>query len=100
MNDHSLIAISSWGQLIFFTLYFIFQVLKEAKKVLLWCATPDGVLRAKETLPPEEYAFIESTYDEQQKHDNLLYYLSQKIKAEDSEGLYAQVTIDIVEGMY
>lgn len=83
-----------------FTLYFIFQVLKEAKNVLLWCATPDGVLRAKKTLPTDEYAFVESTYHEKQKHDNLLYYLDQKIKTEDSEGLYAQVTNDIVEGRY
>nr|XP_034331576.1 E3 ubiquitin-protein ligase rnf213-alpha [Crassostrea gigas] len=67
------------------------EVLKEAKKVLLWSATPDGVFRAKKTLP-DEHAFVESTYHEQQKHDNLLCYLDQKIKAEDSEGLYAQVT--------
>lgn len=75
--------------------------MKEAKKVLLWCATPDGVLRAKKTLP-DEYAFVESTYHEQQRHDNLLCYLDQKIKAEDSEGLYAQVhvTNGIVEGRY
>lgn len=71
------------------------QVLKAAKEILLWCATPDGALRAKNKLLPDDFAFVENTYYQQQKHDNLLYYLDQKIKAEDSEGLYAQV-IDII----
>lgn len=68
------------------------QILKEAKRVLLWCATPDGVLRARNKLLPDDFAFVENAYYQQQKHDNLLYYLDQKIKAEDSECLYAQVT--------
>lgn len=67
------------------------QVLKAAKEVLLWCATPDGVFRAENKLPSDEFTFVINTYYQQQKHDNLLYYLDQKIKAEDSEGLYAQV---------
>lgn len=66
-------------------------MLKAAKEVLLWCATPDGVFRAVNTLPTDEFTFVEDTYCQQQKHDNLLYYLNQKIRTEDSEGLYAQV---------
>lgn len=75
------------------------QILNEGKRVLLWCATPDGVLRARSTLPPDEFAFVESTYVEQQKHDNLQYYLDQRIKAENSEGLFAQVTIILLVTM-
>lgn len=71
------------------------QVLKAAKEVLLWCATPDGVLGARNKLLPDDFAFVENAYLQQQKHDNLLYYLDQKIKTEYSKGLYAQV-IDIV----
>lgn len=67
------------------------QVLRAAKEILLWCATPDGVLRARNKLLPDDFAFVENTYYQQQKHDNLLYYLDQKIRTEDSEGLYEQV---------
>lgn len=66
-------------------------MLKAAKEVLLWCATPDGVFRAENKLPSDEFTFVVNTYCQQQKHDNLLYYLDQKIRTEDSEGLYAQV---------
>eukprot|EP00105_Crassostrea_gigas_P007930 XP_011422347.1 PREDICTED: E3 ubiquitin-protein ligase rnf213-alpha isoform X2 [Crassostrea gigas] len=68
------------------------EVLRAAKEILLWCATPDGVLRARNKLLPDDFAFVENTYYQQQKHDNLLYYLDQKIRTEDSEGLYEQVT--------
>ncbi|XP_061169263.1 E3 ubiquitin-protein ligase RNF213-like isoform X1 [Saccostrea echinata] len=68
------------------------EVIQAAKEVLLWCATPDGVLRTKNKLPQREFEFVENTYCEKQKHDNLLYYLDQKIRMEDSDGLYAQVT--------
>ena len=70
-------------------------MLKKAKEVLLWCATPDGVLRAKSKLDPKDYDFVENIYYEQQKHDNLLLYLDQKIKEAhddgESKGLFSQV---------
>ncbi|XP_056014152.1 E3 ubiquitin-protein ligase rnf213-alpha-like isoform X2 [Ostrea edulis] len=66
------------------------EVIQHAKEILLWCATPDGVLRAKNRL--RDFEFVENIYYEQQKHDNLLFYLDQKIGMEDSDGLYAQVT--------
>nr|XP_022293483.1 E3 ubiquitin-protein ligase rnf213-alpha-like isoform X1 [Crassostrea virginica] len=72
------------------------EVLKEAKEVLLWCATPDGVLRAKSKLDPKDFDFVENIYYEQQKHDNLLLYLDQKIKEAHDDGeskrLFSQVT--------
>jgi hypothetical protein len=67
----------------------VFQVIQDAKELLLWCATPDGVLRAKNKL--RDFDFVEKVYYERQKHDNLLFYLDQKIRMEDSDGLYAQV---------
>ncbi|XP_062600033.1 E3 ubiquitin-protein ligase rnf213-alpha-like, partial [Saccostrea cucullata] len=67
-------------------------MMQAAKEVLLWCATPDGVLRAKNKLPQRDFDFVENVYYERQKHDNILYYLDQKIRREDSEGLFAQVT--------
>lgn len=66
-------------------------MLKTAKEVLLWCATPDGVFRAVNNLSTDEFKFVENTYYQQQKHDNLLYYLDQKIRAEFSENYFAQV---------
>lgn len=69
----------------------VFQVIQHAKEILLWCATPDGVLRAKNRL--RDFEFVENIYYEQQKHDNLLFYLDQKIRMEDSDGLYAQVKL-------
>lgn len=66
-------------------------MLKTAKEVLLWCATPDGVLRAVHNLQSDEFTFVKNTYFQQQKHDSLVYYLNQKIRTEDSEGLFAQV---------
>ncbi|XP_062591685.1 E3 ubiquitin-protein ligase rnf213-alpha-like, partial [Saccostrea cucullata] len=68
------------------------ELMQAAKEVLLWCATPDGVLRAKNKLPQREFEFVENVYYEKQKHDNLLYYLDQKIRMDGSDGLYAQVT--------
>ena len=63
--------------------------------MLLWCATPDGVLRAKSKLDPKDFDFVENIYYEQQKHDNLLLYLDQKIKEAhddgESKGLFSQV---------
>ncbi|XP_061169274.1 E3 ubiquitin-protein ligase rnf213-alpha-like [Saccostrea echinata] len=68
------------------------EVMQAAKELLLWCATPDGVLRAKQKLPPRDFAFVENIYYAQQKHDNLLFYLNQKIRMEVTDELYAQVT--------
>lgn len=72
-------------------LWHLLQVLKTAKEALLWCATPDGVLRAKDNFSPEEFVFVESTYFQQQKHENLLVYLDQRINGEKCKELFAQV---------
>ena len=69
--------------------------MKAAKELLLWCATPDGVLRSKTKLEQEEMSFVESTYYEKQKHESLQHYLQQSINKanqnEDSKGLCSQV---------
>lgn len=67
--------------------------MEDAKKVLLLCATPDGVLRAKSNLSPHEFEFVEKTYFQHQKHDNLMIYLEQDIKTKDCDGLFAQVIV-------
>lgn len=67
--------------------------MKAAKKVLLLCATPDGVLRAKKNLMQNEFEFVEETYFQRQKHENLMIYLEQDIKTKDCNGLFAQVIV-------
>ena len=63
--------------------------------MLLWCATPDGVLRAKLSLSQQEFDFVKNIYYKQQNHDNLFFYLDQKIKKANYDGghkgLYSQV---------
>lgn len=69
--------------------------MKAAKELLLWCATPDGVLRSKTSLEQEEMSFVDYTYHEKQKHESLQHYLQHRIKKanqkEDSKGLCSQV---------
>ena len=68
------------------------QVLLEAKKLLLWCATPDSVVKLQKTvLLHEEQTMLQTCYFQEQKHDCLADYLRYKLLEERSEGLFAQV---------
>ena len=68
------------------------QVLLEAKKLLLWCATPDSVVKLQKTvLLHEEQTMLQTCYFQEQKHDCLSDYLRYKLLEERSEGLFAQV---------
>ncbi|XP_053396356.1 E3 ubiquitin-protein ligase rnf213-alpha-like [Mercenaria mercenaria] len=70
------------------------KVLEEGKSVLLWCATPDAVLRLKNSnLPSEEKTLLKDLYFRIQAHDSLVYYLNQKIAGQKcGKQLFAQIT--------
>ncbi|XP_062574185.1 E3 ubiquitin-protein ligase rnf213-alpha-like [Saccostrea cucullata] len=53
----------------------ISDILNEAKRVLLWCATSDSILRCGSYLPQEEQS-IHKIYFKDQHHENLLEFLS------------------------
>lgn len=40
-----------------------------------------------------EFEFVEETYFQRQKHENLMIYLEQDIKTKDCNGLFAQVIV-------
>ncbi|XP_053396018.1 E3 ubiquitin-protein ligase rnf213-alpha-like [Mercenaria mercenaria] len=69
------------------------QVMHAAKSVLLWCATPDSVLRLRNSsLPDEEQQMLTEIYFKTQAHDSLLQYLDQKIVQQQCQRLFSQVT--------
>lgn len=71
-----------------------FKVFQEAKSVLLWCATPESLVRLDNSeLSNEEREHLRRLYDEHQAHDNLMQYLNEKIIKEEYEQLFAQVCI-------
>lgn len=65
------------------------QVLQESKKQLLWCATPDAVVRAKQ----EEWSKI---YNEEQQHKDLTQYLQQTLGDSAYTEIMAQVDIQSI----
>ncbi|XP_021363666.1 E3 ubiquitin-protein ligase rnf213-alpha-like isoform X2 [Mizuhopecten yessoensis] len=68
------------------------QVYDSAKRVLLWCATPDAVMRLPTTPIAEEEASLSEIYWQEQQHQCLSDYLYQKIRQENSDSHFAQVT--------
>ena len=62
------------------------QVLAECQRLLLWCATPDAVVRSRE---PE----WSEVYHQEQQHEHLQQYLQQLLQqhAEQSTMAMAQV---------
>ena len=67
------------------------QILDASKRVLLWCATPDALLRLRSTRLAEEEDYLNRIYDKEQKHGSLMSYLNLKIRTKHSAGLFAQV---------
>ncbi|XP_033741837.1 E3 ubiquitin-protein ligase rnf213-alpha-like [Pecten maximus] len=68
------------------------QVFDSAKRMLLWCATPDAVMRLNSTLLAQEEGSLNEIYWEEQQHQSLSAYLYQKIRQENRDSHFAQVT--------
>ncbi|KAK3588412.1 hypothetical protein CHS0354_015933 [Potamilus streckersoni] len=71
------------------------KVLEESKKLLLWSATPEAVVRlGKCYLPHNEVETLRKTYWEEQTHDNLAQYLQHKLGLArmKNKDCFAQVT--------
>ncbi|KAK3585578.1 hypothetical protein CHS0354_036765 [Potamilus streckersoni] len=69
------------------------QIMDEAKRLLLWCATPDAVVRLESCrLVLKERKVITHIYMNEQCHDNLAQYLHFKLMMEKTEELFAQIT--------
>ncbi|KAK3585576.1 hypothetical protein CHS0354_036763 [Potamilus streckersoni] len=69
------------------------KVLKEAKRLLLWCATPDAVVRLERCdLAPEEKIMLKQVYMREQCHNSLTQYLHFKLETEKISELFAQIT--------
>ncbi|KAL8581505.1 hypothetical protein ACOMHN_042898 [Nucella lapillus] len=63
------------------------QVLEESQRMLLWCVTPDAVVRSRD----ERWSNV---YNQRQQHEHLQQYLAHYLKQHIEEGsmLMAQVT--------
>jgi len=59
--------------------------------LLLWCATPDSVIRLPATSLKEEVDVIANTYFLKQQHECLTDYLSHRLNSSDSQNIFAQV---------
>ncbi|XP_053396342.1 E3 ubiquitin-protein ligase rnf213-alpha-like isoform X2 [Mercenaria mercenaria] len=69
------------------------EVLQDAKSVLLWCATPESLVRlANSSLANEEKTLLRRWYFERQAHDSFIQYVNVKIVQEQCEQLFAQIT--------
>ena len=70
----------------------IFQILSDAKQLLLWVATPDSIVRLqKSELPVDEQRALQASYFQQQTHNSLAEYLRHKLLEEGNKELFAQV---------
>ncbi|KAK3585587.1 hypothetical protein CHS0354_036774 [Potamilus streckersoni] len=69
------------------------KILDEAKKLLLWCATPDSVVRLERcNLAQQEKTMLTQVYMKEQCHENLAQYLHFKLLTEQIQELFAQIT--------
>ncbi|KAL3881508.1 hypothetical protein ACJMK2_027940, partial [Sinanodonta woodiana] len=69
------------------------EILDEAKKLLLWCATPDSVVRLERcNLAQQEKIKMKQVYLREQFHENLAQYLHFKLETEKIHELFAQIT--------
>ncbi|XP_053396010.1 E3 ubiquitin-protein ligase rnf213-alpha-like [Mercenaria mercenaria] len=69
------------------------QVLQEAKSVLLWCATPESLVRLDHSsLSNQEKTLLNKWYFTRQAHDSLIQYVNVKIVQQQCRQLFAQVT--------
>ncbi|XP_052243691.1 E3 ubiquitin-protein ligase rnf213-alpha-like [Dreissena polymorpha] len=67
------------------------QVLEEAKKILLWCATPESIYRENK-LYSTERENMKRHYNEDQVHVSAIGYLHHMIEAKQSPQLFTQIT--------
>ena len=67
---------------------FLDQALAECKRMLLWCATPDAVVRSRERQWSE-------VYHQEQQHEHLRQYLQQRLQqhVDQATMLMAQVLV-------
>lgn len=65
------------------------QVLQSAKETLLWCSTPDAVLRLGSTALAEEGNDLIDIYFKKQEHESVLQYLENH--AHTKENMRVQV---------
>ncbi|KAL3881524.1 hypothetical protein ACJMK2_027956, partial [Sinanodonta woodiana] len=69
------------------------KILKEAKNLLLWCATPDAVVRLDRCgLEAEERMILMTMYMKEQCHESFAQYLEFKLHKEQTQELFAQIT--------
>ncbi|XP_053396009.1 E3 ubiquitin-protein ligase rnf213-alpha-like [Mercenaria mercenaria] len=69
------------------------QVLQEAKSVLLWCATPESLVRLDHgSLSNQEKTLLNKWYFTRQAHDSLIQYVNVKIVQQQCRRLFAQIT--------
>ncbi|XP_053396335.1 E3 ubiquitin-protein ligase rnf213-alpha-like isoform X2 [Mercenaria mercenaria] len=69
------------------------QVLQEAKSVLLWCATPESLVRLDHSsLSNQEKTLHNKWYFTRQAHDSLIQYVNVKIVHQQCKQLFAQIT--------
>ncbi|KAK7465937.1 hypothetical protein BaRGS_00037515, partial [Batillaria attramentaria] len=64
------------------------KILRESQATLLWCATPDAVIRAED-------ATLRDLYFCQQQHQDLLHYLKMQLDCVDENGFKAQHATNI-----
>ncbi|XP_052808702.1 E3 ubiquitin-protein ligase rnf213-alpha-like isoform X1 [Mya arenaria] len=67
------------------------ELLEAGKLLLLWCATPESVVRSNK-LDERQHQRFQTYYHEQQAHGSLISYLQMKLKQEKVEQIFAQVT--------
>jgi hypothetical protein len=65
-------------------------VLNEAKRILLWCATPDAMVRLS-TSNVADKDELQNIYWKQQAHESILQYLEFCLKETKYKRLLAQV---------
>ncbi|XP_041346956.1 E3 ubiquitin-protein ligase rnf213-alpha-like, partial [Gigantopelta aegis] len=68
------------------------QFLEDCQKMLLWCATPDSVLRLKDTQLYTEEHRVFNIYFREQPHDDIFKYMVYRHQMTRNTGLFAQVT--------
>ncbi|XP_052808603.1 E3 ubiquitin-protein ligase rnf213-alpha-like isoform X2 [Mya arenaria] len=67
------------------------KLLEAGKLLLLWCATPESVVRQNK-LDEHQQKRFQNYYHERQAHSSLISYLQMKLKKDNSEHIFAQVT--------
>ncbi|XP_053396012.1 E3 ubiquitin-protein ligase rnf213-alpha-like [Mercenaria mercenaria] len=69
------------------------KILKEAKCLLLWCATPDALVRLeRSSLPIPEQEWLRQKYLDEQPHNSILEYLSYMIHHNRNKEILSQIT--------